>query len=322
MIQTGAVEIINEAGVVLVVLSEGSYFGEVALLTDFNRTAGARSSLYTTCDTLSKADFDLIRERYPDFNNQLTKDIEKDYVFNENTDFGHKGVPKPGLSHSFGDIAGEVVGKIHERKIREKRSDEELNSLTNKSSSLLGVVVKGDSSLEEVVNPIMPKQKQRVTVHVPKSTLQPRTSETTRLFKRSSTGSHVVVNKGGSNVTGAARRATSAVPAGLSVADEAAVRRVVQTAVKEEMEGLKSWLQQALKQQHTEREQLNRDRMRKISTSSAGRSKFGTVTGPSRKAAGGRSSSSLSNRSMSVSDEGKQVDVAREEEKMATTHES
>ena len=204
---------------------------EVALLTDFNRTAGARSSVYTTCDTLSKSDFDNIRERNPDFNEHLTRDIAKNYIFNEKTDFGHKDQPKASLKTSTDTDMKEEKEETNERLSKERKSTQK-RSLKTRLSEMVGVAVKRDreerevkdhgtsGTLEEVNNPIV---RPRMTLHTPQA-----------------------LSKTGSKL---AHEPT------LSVTDEAAVKRAVANAVKEEMEGLKHWLRQALKQQHPEKEQ-------------------------------------------------------------------
>ena len=77
MIQSGTVEILTYSGEVLVTLEEGSYFGEVSLLTDVKRTASAKSTDYCTTDTLSKVSFNEIRAIYPEFNQMIVEMCEE-----------------------------------------------------------------------------------------------------------------------------------------------------------------------------------------------------------------------------------------------------
>ena len=65
-IARGSVEVLTDDNTVLNVLEEGSYFGEICLLTDDRRTATVRA--LTPCDlcTLKKKDFEEIIIEFPE----------------------------------------------------------------------------------------------------------------------------------------------------------------------------------------------------------------------------------------------------------------
>jgi len=75
-LSSGQVEVlVNENKVA--VLQEGSPFGEAALLQGEKRNASIRAISYCDVYILTKENFDIIRIKYPDFNNELVKVIEE-----------------------------------------------------------------------------------------------------------------------------------------------------------------------------------------------------------------------------------------------------
>ena len=72
-IARGRVRILSDEQKSLSILDEGSYFGEICLLTDDRRTATAKA--ITACDlcTLTKTDFEKIIEEFPDVRQVFAK---------------------------------------------------------------------------------------------------------------------------------------------------------------------------------------------------------------------------------------------------------
>jgi CRP-like cAMP-binding protein len=58
-------------------LGQGSPFGETALIQGEKRMASIRALSYCDVYKLSKADFDALRSRYPDFDAQVKKVVEE-----------------------------------------------------------------------------------------------------------------------------------------------------------------------------------------------------------------------------------------------------
>ena len=58
-------------------LGSGSPFGETALLEDLHRNASVISTSYSTGYQLSKADFDVLRSKYPDFDRRVREVVEQ-----------------------------------------------------------------------------------------------------------------------------------------------------------------------------------------------------------------------------------------------------
>jgi voltage-gated potassium channel len=63
----GTIEIVSGEGHVLATLHPGSFFGEMALLTDNPRNATARASSYCDLYVLDRHDFESVLSRYPNF---------------------------------------------------------------------------------------------------------------------------------------------------------------------------------------------------------------------------------------------------------------
>ncbi|CAF4439076.1 unnamed protein product [Rotaria sp. Silwood2] len=64
-IQEGVVDIIKSDGQVLTTLSDGSYFGEICLLTRAKRVAGVRCVTYCNLYSLDSSQFETVLESYP-----------------------------------------------------------------------------------------------------------------------------------------------------------------------------------------------------------------------------------------------------------------
>src|SRR5208283_2858053 len=74
-LSNGDVEVLVN-GFRLTSLGQGSPFGETALIQGEKRTASIRALSYCDVYKLSKADFDVLRGRYPDFDAQVKKVVE------------------------------------------------------------------------------------------------------------------------------------------------------------------------------------------------------------------------------------------------------
>ncbi len=66
-IHNGKVEIIDKTNTVLASLSDGKFFGEMALITAAKRSAGAKAATYCDLYVLSKQAFQRAAQAYPDF---------------------------------------------------------------------------------------------------------------------------------------------------------------------------------------------------------------------------------------------------------------
>jgi voltage-gated potassium channel len=67
----GNLEVFNEDGVIINTLSEGDFFGEIALLTDQPRTAWVRALSYCDLYALEKDVFTSLLERYPEIGSHI-----------------------------------------------------------------------------------------------------------------------------------------------------------------------------------------------------------------------------------------------------------
>lgn len=77
-ISRGAVEVVSaDEKVVYATLSEGSFFGEIALLLSSERTAGIRAKDYCDLYYLDKSTFENIIQHYPDFEAGIRKMAEQ-----------------------------------------------------------------------------------------------------------------------------------------------------------------------------------------------------------------------------------------------------
>lgn len=72
-IQSGAVRILTKEGSVVAELSDGSFFGEMALLSDRRRSATAVASQYCDLYSLSKGSFERVIHSYPEFHEHVQK---------------------------------------------------------------------------------------------------------------------------------------------------------------------------------------------------------------------------------------------------------
>ena len=75
-LSNGDVEVLVN-GARLATLGQGSPFGETALIQGEKRTASIRALSYCDVYKLAKADFDILRGRYPDFDAQVKKVVEE-----------------------------------------------------------------------------------------------------------------------------------------------------------------------------------------------------------------------------------------------------
>ena len=64
-IQEGIVDIVMSNGEVATSLSDGSYFGEICLLTNARRVASVRAETYCNVFSLSVDHFNMVLEMYP-----------------------------------------------------------------------------------------------------------------------------------------------------------------------------------------------------------------------------------------------------------------
>lgn len=64
-IQEGIVDIVMSNGEVATSLSDGSYFGEICLLTNARRTASVRAETYCNLFSLSVEHFNTVLDSYP-----------------------------------------------------------------------------------------------------------------------------------------------------------------------------------------------------------------------------------------------------------------
>ncbi|QQP53636.1 Uncharacterized protein FKW44_006176, partial [Caligus rogercresseyi] len=64
-IQEGIVDIVMSTGIVATSLSDGSYFGEICLLTNARRVASVRAETYCNLFSLTVDNFNSVLEMYP-----------------------------------------------------------------------------------------------------------------------------------------------------------------------------------------------------------------------------------------------------------------
>jgi hyperpolarization activated cyclic nucleotide-gated potassium channel 2 len=64
-IQEGIVDIVLKSGAVATSLSDGSYFGEICLLTNARRAASVRAETYCNVFSLSVEHFNTVLDQYP-----------------------------------------------------------------------------------------------------------------------------------------------------------------------------------------------------------------------------------------------------------------
>ena len=64
-IQEGIVDIVMSSGEVATSLSDGSYFGEICLLTNARRVASVRAETYCNLFSLSVNQFNAVLDMYP-----------------------------------------------------------------------------------------------------------------------------------------------------------------------------------------------------------------------------------------------------------------
>lgn len=76
-IQSGEVEIITRDGNVIATLSDGAFFGEMALISDKPRGATAKAKTYCDVYLLEKDSFDLVANSYPSFKSHLQEVMEQ-----------------------------------------------------------------------------------------------------------------------------------------------------------------------------------------------------------------------------------------------------
>jgi voltage-gated potassium channel len=72
-IQSGAVEVLGAGREVIATLSDGAFFGEMALVSDQPRSATVRSVAYCDLCLLSREAFDRVVRAYPEFREHLTE---------------------------------------------------------------------------------------------------------------------------------------------------------------------------------------------------------------------------------------------------------
>jgi hypothetical protein len=75
-VHQGHVEIKSIEGKTLVTLTEGSFFGEMALVTNNPRNATALATTYTDLFVLSREGFEKVKNRYPSFAEQIQKHVD------------------------------------------------------------------------------------------------------------------------------------------------------------------------------------------------------------------------------------------------------
>lgn len=73
----GQVEILTRDHTLIATLGEGAFFGEIALISDVQRTATARAATYCDVYELSKASFNRVLLAYPEFKKQIEKTVEE-----------------------------------------------------------------------------------------------------------------------------------------------------------------------------------------------------------------------------------------------------
>jgi voltage-gated potassium channel len=79
-VQRGAVEVLESDGkTVRAVLSEGEFFGEIALIKSVERTATIRARDYCDLYSLHKNEFEMVLHKYPDFETRLNEIVVERY---------------------------------------------------------------------------------------------------------------------------------------------------------------------------------------------------------------------------------------------------
>jgi hypothetical protein len=256
MIQNGSVDILSGDEEVIVTLGDGSYFGEVALLTDVKRTASAKALQYVTCDTLDKHHFNEIRGMYSDFNNFIVRLCEsKNYMFDgkaQRRDYGQArrsvyptfSENRPVLKKldSEGKDRLENFAKKLESKIMEKSSPGDLvrsgsGGLGRRTSAVVGIGQRdksrrpwsnggGDDSSDDEIfgqnNPIVADQEKRHSLR----------SRVHHGLKHTASFS-------------SAPAVSRAAPSNLLQAAE--TRRIIREEVQRETDGLKNWFAKELR---------------------------------------------------------------------------
>ena len=72
IIHIGRVEVITPEGVTVGRLSDGAYFGEIAILVDVRRTSSVRTACRCHFYKLSKEDFDRVLAGFPELKDRCT----------------------------------------------------------------------------------------------------------------------------------------------------------------------------------------------------------------------------------------------------------
>lgn len=70
-IQSGIVDVLNDDGEVAISLTDGAHFGEICLLTDDRRVASIIAATTSDLFSLSKQNFELLLEEFPDMRKPL-----------------------------------------------------------------------------------------------------------------------------------------------------------------------------------------------------------------------------------------------------------
>lgn len=76
-IHSGQVDVLSSEGVKIVTLSDGSFFGEMALISNQPRNATVKAATYCDLYVLSKEAFSNVLNSYPDFKKQVQKVAEE-----------------------------------------------------------------------------------------------------------------------------------------------------------------------------------------------------------------------------------------------------
>ncbi|MGZ3772260.1 MAG: cyclic nucleotide-binding domain-containing protein [Pseudobdellovibrionaceae bacterium] len=76
-IYKGEIEILTKENVVIAKISEGSFFGEMALLFDAKRNATARATQFCDLYILKKESFNAVSKKYPEFLRHINEVVQK-----------------------------------------------------------------------------------------------------------------------------------------------------------------------------------------------------------------------------------------------------
>lgn len=76
-IHSGQVEVITREDSTIAVLSEGSFFGEMALISDSPRNATVRAITFCDIYRLSRESFERVTTAYPEFKNHVEKIVRQ-----------------------------------------------------------------------------------------------------------------------------------------------------------------------------------------------------------------------------------------------------